>query len=43
MQSEYTKQIDDLIDGQVRAILPLLETEVCGMPMLQHMSDLLFS
>lgn len=43
MQSEYMKQIDDLFDGQVRTILPLLETEVRGVPMLQRMSDLLFS
>lgn len=43
MQAEYMKQIDSLFDGDVRCILPLLETEVRGVHMLQRMSDLLFA
>ena len=42
MQDEYMDQIHHLFDGSVRAILPLLETEVRGVPMLERMSDLLF-
>jgi arsenite/tail-anchored protein-transporting ATPase len=42
MQAEYMKQIETLFDGKVRAILPLLETEVRGVPMLQRMSTLLY-
>ncbi len=42
MQDGYMKQIDDLFDGQVRAVLPLLETEVRGVPMLKRMAELLF-
>jgi hypothetical protein len=29
-------------DGQVRAILPLFETEVRGVEMLERMADVLF-
>jgi len=43
MQDEYMAQIDTLFGSNVRAILPLLETEVKGVPMLERMSDLLFS
>jgi arsenite-transporting ATPase len=42
MQTEYMDQIEKLFDGQVRAILPLLETEVRGVDMLKRMSNLLF-
>jgi anion-transporting ArsA/GET3 family ATPase len=42
MQDDYMKLIDELFDGQVRAVLPLLETEVRGVPMLQRMTGLLF-
>ncbi len=42
MQDEYMKEIDQLFDGDVRAVLPLLETEVRGVPMLKRMADLLF-
>ncbi len=42
MQDGYMKEIEDLFDGQVRAVLPLLETEVRGVPMLKRMADLLF-
>ncbi len=42
MQDEYMKQIDTLFDGSVRAILPLLDTEVRGIPMLRKTASLLF-
>ncbi len=42
MQDGYMKEIEDLFDGQVRSVLPLLETEVRGVPMLKRMADLLF-
>ena len=42
MQDEYMKQIETLFDGSVRAILPLLETEVRGIPMLRRTAQLLF-
>jgi arsenite/tail-anchored protein-transporting ATPase len=42
MQDEYMLQIDSLFDGSVRAVLPLFETEVRGVPMLERMADLLF-
>jgi len=43
MQDEYMKQIDTLFDGSVRAILPLLDTEVRGVPMLRRTAELLFA
>jgi len=43
MQDEYMAQIDTLFGSNVRAVLPLLETEVKGVAMLERMSDLLFS
>jgi arsenite-transporting ATPase len=43
MQSEYMKQVEQLFDGSVRSILPLLETEVRGVDMLKRMAGLLFS
>jgi hypothetical protein len=33
----------DEFDGQVRALLPLYETEVRGVPMLRRMADQLFA
>ncbi len=43
MQDEYMAQIATLFDGQVRAILPLFETEVRGVEMLGRTADLLFA
>jgi arsenite-transporting ATPase len=43
MQDEYMLEIDRLFDQRVRAILPLLETEVRGVPMLHRMAGLLYS
>jgi len=42
MQDEYMLQIEKLFDGQVRAILPLFETEIRGVPMLRRTAELLF-
>ncbi len=42
MQNEYMQQIDQLFDGDVRAVLPLFETEIRGVPMLDRTAKLLF-
>ncbi|HZR97700.1 MAG TPA: ArsA family ATPase [Chloroflexota bacterium] len=42
MQDEHMATIWEKFDGQVRAILPLWETEVRGVPMLQRTADALF-
>ncbi|HEY7060899.1 MAG TPA: ArsA family ATPase [Chloroflexota bacterium] len=42
MQDEHMETIWEKFDGQVRAILPLWETEVRGVPMLQRTADALF-
>jgi len=42
MQAEYMQQIEQLFDGSVRAILPLFETEVRGVKMLDRTAQLLF-
>lgn len=42
MQDEYMGEVERQFDGMVRAILPLFETEVRGVPMLQRTADLLF-
>ena len=43
MQDEYMLEINRLFDQRVRAVLPLLETEVRGVPMLQRMAALLYA
>jgi hypothetical protein len=43
MQDEYMEEIERQFDGMVRAILPLFETEVRGVPMLQRAAQLLFA
>lgn len=43
MQDEHMETIWKEFDGQVRAILPLFETEVRGADMLKRMADLLYS
>jgi len=43
MQDEYMLEVDRLFDQRVRAVLPLLETEVRGVPMLQRMAKLLYT
>lgn len=42
MQEEHMQTIWKEFDGQVRAILPLFETEVRGVPMLKRVADCLF-
>ncbi|GAB4545349.1 MAG: TRC40/GET3/ArsA family transport-energizing ATPase [Anaerolineae bacterium] len=43
MQSEYMDQIWKTFDGEVRALIPLFETEVRGVEMLQRTADRLFA
>jgi arsenite-transporting ATPase len=43
MQEDYMRQIERLFDGSVRAVLPLFETEVRGLQMLQRTADVLFT
>jgi arsenite-transporting ATPase len=43
MQDDYMRQIETLFSGQVRAVLPLFETEVRGVQMLDRTANLLFA
>jgi len=43
MQKEYMDQIWETFDGNVRAVVPLFETEVRGTGMLSRVSDHLFA
>jgi hypothetical protein len=43
MQAEHMETVWKEFDGQVRALLPLYETEVCGTAMLKRMADSLFA
>ncbi len=42
MQKEHMQTVWQKFDGSVRAIVPLFETEIRGLPMLQRLSDALF-
>lgn len=42
MQAEYMDEIHDTFDGMVRAIVPLYETEIRGVPMLERTASDLF-
>jgi arsenite-transporting ATPase len=42
MQNEHMATIWQKFDGSVRAIIPLLETEIRGVPMLARTADLLY-
>jgi arsenite/tail-anchored protein-transporting ATPase len=42
MQDEYMQEIEKLFGGMVRSVLPLFETEVRGVPMLDRTANLLF-
>jgi arsenite-transporting ATPase len=42
MQAEHLKTIWQLFDGQVRALIPLLETEIQGLTALNRLAGLLF-
>lgn len=43
MQERYMQDIWTKFDGIVRSLVPLYETEVCGVPMLQRAGSRLFS
>jgi arsenite-transporting ATPase len=43
MQSEYMVKIRETFDGDVRAIVPLFETEVQGVDMLQRTAECIFA
>lgn len=43
MQAEYMQQIDEQFESMVRAIVPLFETEVRGVEMLQRTVDFVFA
>jgi arsenite/tail-anchored protein-transporting ATPase len=43
MQDEYMKEIETLFGENVRSVLPLFETEIRGVPMLQRTAGLLFA
>ncbi len=43
MQAEHMKTIWELFNGQVRALIPLLETEIQGLPALNNLAELLFA
>jgi arsenite-transporting ATPase len=43
MQQEHMQTIWREFDGQVRAIVPLFETEVRGVPMLKRLADAMFT
>jgi arsenite-transporting ATPase len=42
MQDEHMKTVWQKFDGSVRAIVPLFETEIRGLPMLKRLSDSMF-
>jgi arsenite-transporting ATPase len=43
MQDEHMKTVWQKFDGSVRAILPLYETEIRGIPMLKRLGDAMFA
>ena len=43
MQAEYMEQIEELFGPMVRAVIPLYETEVRGVPMLKRVAEQLFA
>lgn len=43
MQDNYMKQIETDFAGMVRSVLPLFETEIRGVPMLERTANLLYS
>lgn len=42
MQEEHMKTVWEKFDGSVRAIVPLFETEIRGLPMLKRLADSMF-
>ncbi len=43
MQQEHMRTVWQKFDGAVRAIVPLFETEIRGLPMLRRLSDAMFA
>lgn len=43
MQDRYMQEIWEKFDGMVRSMVPLYETEICGVPMLERAADSVFS
>ena len=43
MQDEHMKTVWQKFDGSVRAIVPLYETEIRGVPMLKRLGDAMFA
>jgi len=43
MQDEHMKTVWEKFDGSVRAIVPLYETEIRGVPMLKRLGDAMFA
>jgi anion-transporting ArsA/GET3 family ATPase len=43
MQQEHMQTVWQKFDGQVRAIVPLFETEIRGVPMLKRLADSVFA
>jgi hypothetical protein len=43
MQQEHMRTIWRLFDGAVRAVVPLYETEIRGVPMLRRLADATFA
>jgi anion-transporting ArsA/GET3 family ATPase len=43
MQDGYMKEIEQQFDNLVRSVLPLYDTEVRGVAMLERMADMLFA
>jgi anion-transporting ArsA/GET3 family ATPase len=42
MQQGYLREIRDAFEGQVRAVVPLFDSDVRGVPMLRKAADRLF-
>jgi arsenite-transporting ATPase len=42
MQDEYMEDIEEQFDGLVRSVVPLFETEIRGVSMLERTASLLF-
>ena len=43
MQQEHMKTVWEKFDGSVRAIVPLFEGEIRGLPMLERLGDAVFA
>ena len=43
MQEGYLREIGETFDGMVRAVVPLFDSDIRGVPMLQRASQILFA